>query len=273
MNSKYKLIGLDMDGTLLTSDKEILPDTLESLEKAAAAGKYISLSTGRGLAELADYEQALSSVRYGILVSGAVIYDLKENRIIHSSYMDQDLVRQIMEVGREEKAMMYFLADGKSIVQKEQVTHMADFHMGIYQEMYDRIATPYDSLEDAYLQAKNFEKVNLYCRTEESRRRCFERLRALPLQLTYSEETSLETVAEGISKASGLKHLCEYLHIDLAETIVVGDAPNDLEALKTAGFAVAMGNAAAKVKAVCDAAVSDNDHNGAGEAILKYLLQ
>ncbi len=272
MNKTYKLIGLDMDGTLLTSNKNILSDTQNILKKAAISGKYISLSTGRGLAELSDYRRELSFVQYGILVSGAVIYDLKKEKIIHRNYLDKNVVKQILNVGKEEGAMIYFLADGKSIVQKDQAAHMADFHMGVYQEMYNRIAIPYDSLEDAYLKAHNFEKVNLYCRSKESRQRCFDRLKSLPLQLTYSEETSLETVAKGISKASGLKHLCEYLHIDLTETIVVGDAPNDLEALKAAGFAVAMGNAKAEVKAVCDAVVSDNDHNGVGEAIMKYLL-
>ena len=272
MGSKYTLMALDMDGTLLTSDKKIRTDTQEILKKAAASGKYVSLSTGRGLAELSDYKEELSYVQYGILVSGAVIYDLKEKRIIHTDYIDRNLVRQIMDVGRAEMAMIYFLSDGKSVVQKDQAAHMEDFHMGVYQKMYDRITIQYDDIGEAYLQMRSFEKVNLFCRTEESRRRCFERLKMLPLQLTYAEETSLEAVAKGISKASGLKRLCEYLHIDITETIVVGDAPNDFEALKTAGFSVAMGNAAEEIKAVCDAVVSDNDHNGVGEAIVKYLL-
>ena len=134
MNKTYKLIGLDMDGTLLTSNKNILSDTQNILKKAAISGKYISLSTGRGLAELSDYRRELSFVQYGILVSGAVIYDLKKEKIIHRNYLDKNVVKQILNVGKEEGAMIYFLADGKSIVQKDQAAHMADFHMGVYQE-------------------------------------------------------------------------------------------------------------------------------------------
>jgi len=62
MGSKYKLIALDMDGTLLTSDKKIRTDTQEILKKAAASGKYVSLSTGRGL-------QNFQTIRRSFLMS------------------------------------------------------------------------------------------------------------------------------------------------------------------------------------------------------------
>ena len=66
--------------------------------------------------------------------------------------------------------------------------------------------------------------------------------------------------------------LCEYLGIPVEETIAVGDADNDIEVLKTAGLAIAMGNAAEHVKAIADVMVADCDHDGCAEAIGKYLL-
>lgn len=60
--------------------------------------------------------------------------------------------------------------------------------------------------------------------------------------------------------------------MDVKKTIAVGDADNDLEILRTAGLAVAMGNAKERVKTEADVIVADNDHDGCAEAIEKYLL-
>ena len=94
----------------------------------------------------------------------------------------------------------------------------------------------------------------------------------LQLTMVYSEISSLECSPLGLSKASGLRALCEVLDIGMDQVIMVGDADNDLEALKAAGLAVAMGNANEAVKAVCDAQVADNNHDGCAQAIEYYML-
>lgn len=86
-------------------------------------------------------------------------------------------------------------------------------------------------------------------------------------------DTSLEISPLGVTKGYGLKKLCKHLNIEVEQSIVVGDADNDLDVLKTAGLAVAMGNANANVKKIADVEVMDNDHDGVAEAIYKYLLE
>jgi HAD superfamily hydrolase (TIGR01484 family) len=117
-------------------------------------------------------------------------------------------------------------------------------------------------------------KLNLYHRDEASRARTVERIKAAGLEtaLALAESTSLECSAKGIDKGVGLKKLCEHLGLPLEQTIAVGDADNDTMALKTAGLAVAMGNATEPIKALADVIVADCDHNGCAEAIDKYLL-
>ncbi|WP_243114326.1 MULTISPECIES: HAD hydrolase family protein [Blautia] len=74
-------------------------------------------------------------------------------------------------------------------------------------------------------------------------------------------------------KGIGLSRLCEYLHIPLSQTIVVGDADNDAAALQAAGLPVAMANAKDRIKALADViTMQDNDHDGCAEVIQKYLL-
>ena len=85
-----------------------------------------------------------------------------------------------------------------------------------------------------------------------------------------AETTSLEISAKGTDKGKGLEKLCEFLNIPLSQTIVVGDADNDIEAMKKAGLAVAMENANERVKALADVIVSDNDHDGCREVLQNY---
>ena len=76
-----------------------------------------------------------------------------------------------------------------------------------------------------------------------------------------------------LHKGIGLSRLCEYLHIPLSQTIVVGDADNDAAVLEAAGLPVAMANANDRIKALADViTMQDNDHDGCAEVIQKYLL-
>lgn len=78
---------------------------------------------------------------------------------------------------------------------------------------------------------------------------------------------------QGVDKGAGLRMLCGHLSIPLERTIVVGDADNDREAMKAAGLAVAMGNAAASVRAIAGAVVADCDHDGCAEAVERFYFR
>ena len=66
MNQTYKLMAVDMDGTLLTSQKGILPETLKDIRLAAGTGKEIALCTGRGVAEISEFSGILKDIRYAV---------------------------------------------------------------------------------------------------------------------------------------------------------------------------------------------------------------
>ncbi|MCR4890652.1 MAG: Cof-type HAD-IIB family hydrolase [Lachnospiraceae bacterium] len=270
---EYRLIAVDMDGTLLTSDKRVAEETQEDIRRAIEAGKDVVLSTGRGLSELVDYREVLSNVRYGITASGGLIYDSWEKKSLFRAEFDRDLIREIFEEVRPEAPMVHFFSGHKSVVQSDQVHHMADYHMGIYQDMF---LAKTEQVEDIYSAVDNYpeiEKINVYFRSKEDRSRHLERMNALPVTYAFSVESlSVEISPKGISKGSGLLWLCDYLGIDPTQTIAVGDGDNDRAVLKSAGLSVAMGNAGTAIQTLCDEKVSDNDHNGVGEAIRRFLL-
>lgn len=269
--SKYKLIALDMDGTLLNSHKMISEPTVAAIEKAIDASKHVVLSTGRAIAELDDYKTELKCIKYGICESGALIYDFKHNCIVHQEIITSVLIEAILAAASKDNIMIHLLTNGNSVISKNDLENMQKYHMAIYQPMFRRVSTTVNDISE-YARNNKIEKINLYHVSPEARARSYEILKNLPLSLVLAETTSLEITPLNVNKATGLMVLCDYLDLDITETIAVGDANNDLEVLKTAGLAIAMKNAADNIKEICDVIVSDNDHHGCKEAIEDYLM-
>lgn len=272
--SQYKLIAFDMDGTLLNSEKKITPKTIEAIQKASDADKIVILNTGRCPAELNEYFELLPMVRYVNCVSGALVYDHLENKSIYKNPLTIEEVKTLIEIGKKNDEMVHLLSV-PSIVEKDKVPHMKDFYMGVYQPMYEAVTTQVDNIYDYFMENPfPVEKVNIYHKSEDEALKTKEAIEkaGLDIEVKRAEKTALEMNSKGVNKATGLKELCKHLGISIDETIVVGDADNDKDALEVAGLSVAMGNALQDVKDICDVIVSDNDHDGCAETIMKYLL-
>lgn len=268
----YKLIALDMDGTLLRSDKSLDPETVRDIGAAAAQGIEVVYGSGRAMIELLSYVGQLPSMRYAVCLSGALVYDFKEHRSIFCRELPGTCIREIVKVAEKYDAMAHFLTEKESIVRVDQVSHMSDFHMGIYQSMFLKLTNKVNNMSAEAERHDSIPKVNVYFRSRKERAEGYEALKHLPLDFAFAEGASLEMTAQGVTKASGLRALAGYLGIPMSETVGIGDADNDRAMLETVGLSVAMGNAAEDIRRLCDAVTADNDHNGVGEAIRKYCL-
>ena len=272
MKDSIKLIAVDMDGTLLRSDKTVAPETIADIKAALEKGIDVAYCTGRGIAEMREFFHSLPMIRYAVCSSGAVIYDVWEDRIIYKNGVPQPYVRQIVELAEKYKAMPHFLTDRESIVSAGDLDHMEDFHMEVYKTMYQHCSRTVEDMKKESLNFSYVEKVNIYFRTVEDREEACGSLKDLPLDLSLSENTTLEMTAPNTNKGTGLEKLSEYLDIPLSRTAGVGDNYNDTELLKTAGFAAAMGNAIAELKDLSDHVTADNDHNGVGQ-VIRFILE
>ena len=270
----YKMIAFDMDGTLLNSQKEISEKTVAAMKRAMDHGFTVVLNTGRCMAELYKYFDVVD-IPYVNSVSGALVLDRRQNRAVFEKGLTPELAEQVLAIAAKEDVMIHILTE-KSIVQKDAIAKMDYYQMGIYRGMFEKVTDQWESLIETYLTDPfPVAKINLYHPSTEAR----EKTRALiceaglPVELANSEIASLEISAEGIHKGIGLQGLCDYLKIPMSRTVVVGDADNDIGALKMAGLSVAMGNASEKIKKICDVTVADNDHDGCREAIERFLFQ
>lgn len=272
MSDAIRLIAIDMDGTLLRSDKTVDPLTANDIRTVTEKGILAAYCTGRGTAEMQNTFRDLPMIRYAVLTSGALVYDREEDRFICQNGVGHPYIEQIIDIADRYNAMPHFLTGRESIIAGEDVSHMADFHMGIYQPMFRQIARKVNDMADEGIRHNEIAKINIYFRSVDDRKEGYESLKHLPLQVTLSENTTLEMTAPGTNKGTGLKRLAEYLRIPVSQTAAIGDNYNDIDMLKTAGFSVAMGNAPAEIREICDYVTADNDHNGAGQAI-RFILQ
>lgn len=272
--STYELIALDMDGTLLNSQHEITPVTCTAINKAIDAGKTVIISTGRSVGELDDYKEEMKHIPYFNCENGALLYDNQNDKIIHQVSLTPEIMFQIFELIEGEDVMLYFASDGGIVTEKHKIPLMDHYLIGQYRGLMERTARhPVDDIIKYYKEHLcSVEKFNIFSPSPEVRQRIFEKLQSLPISMVFAEIASLEIGPEHMSKAYGLKKMCEYLELPMEQTISVGDSDNDLKVMEASGLAVAMGNARPHIKEISDVIVNDNDHDGCAEAIEKYLL-
>lgn len=270
----YRLLALDMDGTLLTSDKSISPGTIAALRKAADAGVAVALCTGRTTAELMDYLPELEGiVTHAVLVSGGVVRNMVTGEALYTRSLEPDIARAVVAQGLTENANVQILTSEYSVMTHDDVERMPEIGQGVFQDLARRWGHLVDDIA-AYVEDNPTAacKINLHHVDEASRERTHRALEALPVQLTGGESASVEVTPRGVTKALGLERLCRSLGLGLDEAVMVGDGDNDLDVLRVAGLSVAMGNSMPEVLALADVVVADNDHDGIAELVERHLL-
>ena len=272
MKTKYQLIAVDIDGTLLNSRKEIQPETLDAIRRVCAAGRTIVFDTGRAICELEELFIRLPEVRYAVFASGAGLYDGKERRAFSLRGIPETEAREILTLVRAKDVMPQIVLADRDVIQSSHLARLEDFHMEIYRPMYEKAMTLVPDIF-AFAEAcrEPFLKLNLYHRDPAERLRTREQLAHLSVEKVFSEVISLECSAKGVNKGSGLMQLCEMLHVPPEACIAVGDADNDLPMIRVAGLGIAMGNASEAIQREADRVVGDLDHGGCAEAMLCLL--
>ena len=100
-----------------------------------------------------------------------------------------------------------------------------------------------------------------------------EKRRKRNTEISISKPHYLEIMAPGISKGAALRHLAGHFDLDASAVMAIGDGPNDLDMLRTAGIGVAVGNAPPEVLAGVKYVVSSSDRDGVAEAVERYILR
>lgn len=267
----YRLIAFDLDGTLLTSDKQLTDKTRTVLQAAHEKGILLVPSTGRFFDGMPTVVRELPFVRYAITINGAVVYDRAEGRELSRTMIPWQRATDVYRF-LDDYDLIYDCYDTNGGFMSRGMQEVApDYAPNEY--YLERIYTwrkPVDDLKTFLAeQKKDIAKIQMFFRDMDLRAHL---LRELPqrfpdLAVATSISNNIEINHAHATKGVALKNMAAALHIPIEETAAFGDDLNDLSMLKAAGCAVAMGNAKDEVKAVADLITDDNDHDGVANVI------
>lgn len=245
---KYKLLALDMDGTLLNDKQEVTPMTAEWIRKAIDAGVHVCLSTGRSFYEAISYGEQLGLSTPMITVNGSEVWK-KPYELHHREMMDKELVRLMVKLGKETGTWFWAYSVEGNYNQR--------------------------NWDDSLIDTQQWMKFGYNTEDQEVRHQLITTLQDTNgLEITNSSPWNLEINPKGINKATAIERVCkELLGIEMSEVVAVGDSLNDLAAIKAAGLGVAMGNAQETVKEEADVVTASNNEDGIALIIRDYILK
>ena len=270
-----KLIALDLDGTLLDSEKRLSPANEVALRRCIERGIQIVPATGRMWEGVPEVIRKIPGVRYGIIANGARVVDMQENKEISTTLLPVDLAVQIMEFAKTTNAAYDPYLDGWGAMEARFLDHLEDY--GLEPKVKElvrgtrRIVA--DSIEYVKQRNRPVEKVNMFFGDMDERRRVREQLNQWDsLAVSSSLYNNLEINVAGASKGNGITTLASYLGIRIEETMAFGDGENDMAMIQMAGTGVVMGNGVEELKQHADYITSSNDEDGVACAIEKLVL-
>lgn len=277
---KIRLAALDLDGTLLNHQGEISQEDQAAIREAVNEGADVVISTGRPYVGVPVELLAPLGVRYAITTNGAAVYRLPEKDCLYSNCLDRELICEILrELGQYRIHFDVFI-DGDAYSQERFRTVIP--RLGLPEATKKYILATRRFVEDAaaYIEEKqaDVQKITInFCPLGDGEYldygQVYELLSRYP-QITFLSGGfhNLEVTGKGIGKGKGLRFLADLLGISVEQTMACGDTPNDIDILKTAGVAVAMGNAEEEVKKIADFITLSNEESGVAHAIRRYML-
>lgn len=268
----YKMILSDLDETLLVNH-HVPKVNQEAIFKAKEKGGKFVPATGRAFNMIGEILQEIDNYQkedeYSICFNGGLIVENKDAKILSFQGLPFDLAKEMFEVGKNfDVCVMIFTLDccyifnadpdevERKTVQKARFEVIDEYNM--------------DFLKDDHIAKLLYEKRDMdYLKGIEKQIQSHVEGR---LAVSYSSYRYLEFNPIGVSKGAALKWLADYLHMDIQETIAIGDNYNDTSMIKAAGLGVCVSSATEDIQAMSDYVTkADYDQGAVAEVIEKFV--
>ena len=263
---KYKMLVLDMDDTLLNDDHEISVENRTMLEKAKEKGVQVILASGRPTPAMIEYAKDLGLMdSYMISFNGAVITDLKNDKVIFEQSLTQEQIHTLYDYSIEKKTHIITYLDGKVV--SETRSEYIDVEVNITGLEHEVVPNFKERVQSAAIKCILLEEPTYLKEVEEDLKATMPHL-----SVCMSKPFFLEAAQTGIDKGASVKFLAEKLNILQSEVIAVGNAGNDLTMIEYAGLGVWVDNVDAYLRGKGDVVVASNNDHGVAEVIRRFIL-
>ena len=275
MIHQIKMIGIDLDGTLLTTEKKLLPFTRRVLSEAIKKGIFVVMATGRPYSGILEEIRTFPGIRYVLTSNGARVLDMNTQKVLVEHLLPLKSAKKALEILQKYDTLQEVYFDGQGYAEEEKLEMISRYHHNPHMWEYVRKSRkPIPSIPELVAgENRDMDKVQaLFADMGELEEAWKELEQYEELVLVSSLGYNIEINDVGVDKGRGLMELGELLGIRPEEVMAFGDGDNDIRMLQKAGIGVAMGNALDNVKAAADYVTDTNDEEGVAKAILKYAL-
>ena len=273
---QIRMVGLDLDGTLLNSRKELTAYTKHVITEAIERGVIVLAATGRPYIGVPEELMTLPGMRYALTSNGARILDTKTGETLVEHLLSQENAKKALEIFQKYDTLQEVYYDGQGYAEKDKLAHIERYHKN--PNMWEYVRTSRKAVDDIRdvmrRENRSMDKVQALFAKMDERAKAWEELKQFQeLALVGSLGYNIEVNSRGVNKGRGLLELGKLLGIRREEIMSVGDGDNDIAMLEESGLGVAMGNADSEVKQAADYITDTNDEDGAAKAIVRFVLE
>ena len=289
----YKLVAIDLDGTMLDSFGQVTKNTKKVIQKTIEKGTDVIIASGRPIDSIKTIAKEIGSNKYFIAGNGALIYDIQKDEILYEKYMNKQKVLEIIKIC-EENSIAYNVYTDKTILatslkynvlyyHKENLKKQEDkrTHINIVENMYEYIQkmkeerflkiticddskTVFQSIIRKLEKIKDIEILDV---SHMSRKLIQQGTEEVPIEYYYTEISSKD-----VDKWSAIEFLMNKLQIKKEEVITIGDNINDKNMIEQAGLGIAMGQSMPQLREIADYVTDANYEDGVAKALSKFCL-
>ena len=286
----YKLVAIDLDGTMLNSYGVVTENTKNIIKKTIEKGTNVIIASGRPIDSIKTIANEIGSTKYFIAGNGALIYDIQKNDILYENYLNKEKVLEIIKMC-EENSISYNVYTDKTILAtalkynvlyyyKENLKKAEDkqTHINIVENMYEYInkmkeekflkiticdenKSVFQSIIKKLNQIENIEVLDV---SHMSRKLIQQGTEEIPIEYYYTEIS-----AKNVDKWYALEILMSKLNIKKEEIVAIGDNINDKKMIEEAGLGVAMGQSNPTIKEIANYITDSNEQEGVATILEK----
>ena len=289
----YKLVAIDLDGTMLNSYGEVTQNTKRVIKNTIEKGIDVVIASGRSIDSIKAIAKEIGSTKYMIAGNGAVVYDIQNDKIIYEKYIPKEKALKIIKIC-EENSIFYNVYTNKSIIADNLRYNVLYYYkenlkkeeskrtrITIVENIYDYVKNMQDEkvmkificditksvFSSIIKKFDEIEEIDVLDVSHMSRKIIKQGTLDVPIEYYYTEISM-----QNVNKWDAIEFLMSRLGIQKQEVIAIGDNMNDQKMIEEAALGIAMKGSNPKVIEAADYITDDNDNEGVSKAIEKFLI-